>query len=487
MFSGEDGNNGKYIGRVGIEVPLPEWKEQAGDIEQHNAVKPCFRPNSTYCFHRFLQNPLSDNFKRPVSLMAFKLPLANRPIFRRWAPLLCFLVIATLLWTYSPARRRQWSKSFGRPRSHTSDSSNTTSAYHSKRPYTSIGDNKSSYISTTKPIFQPVIVKPVGQPYTRTLIIPRTESENTDWVQEYFDKDEYFDYKIYVVDDATASLFPPKNKGHEVMVYLTYIIDHYHNLSDVNIFMHSHRKAWHNNELLDSDAVQVVSRLSSDRVQREGYMNLRCQWDPGCPGWMRPGSVEEDVGKQEQTMLAKSWSELFPEDPIPNVLAQPCCAQFAVSGDRIRSLPRERYVFFRDWLLGTNLSDYFSGRVFEYIWQFVFTGVNVMCPREHVCYCDGFGVCFGGEAEYVAYQEKVRQRKVMEEELRIWNELNTKWNAGDKTIDQPEVGKDTNLREKIDSNLQWCELKLGEGKERGDVAKYRAQEVGRMWNEGDGF
>jgi hypothetical protein len=56
------------------------------------------------------------------------------------------------------------------------------------------------------------------------------------------------------------------------MVYLSYIVDHYDNLSDVNMFLHSHRFAWHNNELLGGDSVEMVSRLFAERVQREGFM-----------------------------------------------------------------------------------------------------------------------------------------------------------------------------------------------------------------------
>jgi hypothetical protein len=75
------------------------------------------------------------------------------------------------------------------------------------------------------------------------------------------------------------------------MICLTYIIDFYSNLSDINISMHAHQDAWHNDELLDHDSVKIISRLSSERVQREGYMNLRCNWEPGCPSWMHPGTV----------------------------------------------------------------------------------------------------------------------------------------------------------------------------------------------------
>ena len=102
-------------------------------------------------------------------------------------------------------------------------------------------------------------------------------------------------------------------------------------------------------------------------------------------------------------MLAKGWSDFFPRDSISEALAEPCCAQFAISRDRIRSLPLAQYKFYRDWLLRATLSDYIRGRVWEYIWQFFFTGINVVCPKEHVCYCDGFGVCFGGKEVYDAY------------------------------------------------------------------------------------
>ncbi|KAI9055287.1 hypothetical protein LZ554_000249 [Drepanopeziza brunnea f. sp. 'monogermtubi'] len=347
---------------------------------------------------------------------------------------------------------------------------------------TVLGDLQHGY-SAKRP-FQPGIIKPAGENYTKTLVIPRTHAENVDWIDENFGPDANIDWKIYVVDQPDAQLHPPQNKGHEVMVYLSYIIDHYDDLSDVNIFMHSHRHAWHNNDLLGSDAVQVVSRLSSERVIREGYMNLRCHWDPGCPGWMNPGNIEEDVNKQEETMLGKSWSELFPLDAIPNVLAQPCCAQFAISRDRIRGLPLARYVAFREWLLKTNMSDYFSGRVFEYIWQFIFTGKNVVCPKEHVCYCDGFGICFGGEEEYDVYNEKLKERTHMEEELQ---ELKVLRNNGQQDFELPEGRKYIELQENVEGLRAWCEREKDNARARGDVAEYRAREVGRSWKDGDGF
>jgi hypothetical protein len=124
--------------------------------------------------------------------------------------------------------------------------------------------------------FRTGTVKPIGEPYTKMIVLPRTKDEDVVWVNEHFGEDQYIHSSVYNVDDTSADLHPPKNKGHEVMIYLSYIIDNYDNLSDVNIFMHSHRYSWHNDELLEHDAVQMVSRLSAERVQREGYMNMRC-------------------------------------------------------------------------------------------------------------------------------------------------------------------------------------------------------------------
>jgi len=355
-------------------------------------------------------------------------------------------------------------------------------------------DQQANSRPVTNNPFQPGAAKPVGMPYTKTLVIPRTSKEDVSWIADNFGGDEYIRAAIYNVDDVNAELHPPKNKGHEVMVYLTYIIDHYHNLTDVNIFMHSHRYAWHNNELLDSDSVQMVSRLSAERVQREGFMNMRCSWEPGCPSWMHPGNVQEDINKQEEVMLAKSWSELFPLDPIPNVLAQPCCAQFAISRDRIQTLPLARYVFYRDWLLGTRLSDYISGRVWEYVWQFVFTRKPIVCPVEHICYCDGFGVCFGGPEKYDEYRAKERERWLVEQEARDHGLLMQKWattpellSQEERVQGQPDSAKGIQLEKQINELTAWCEKRKQEAKEQGDVAVYRAREAGRPWSQGDGF
>jgi hypothetical protein len=343
--------------------------------------------------------------------------------------------------------------------------------------------------------FQPGNLKAAEATYSKMLVIARTTQEDVGWISNAFNNGDSISTAIYVVDDPSTPFHPPENKGHEVMVYLTYIIDQYDNLSDISIFMHSHRYAWHNNELLSQDAVQIITRLSPARVQREGYVNLRCDWTPGCPSWMHPGAVEEDGNKKEEVEYAAVWAELFPGDPVPQIVAQPCCAQFALSRERIRQLPKSKYVRLREWLLRTPLRDSISGRVWEYVWHFIFTGQHILCPKEHVCYCDVYGICFGGEEAYDAWWGKMWERRHYADQLEEWHSKADAIAKAKKEgrIDEataltvPEFGLDEELEGKIAALDVVLNAGKAEAMQRGDDPRNRAMEAGRQWKEGDGF
>ncbi|KAH4994715.1 hypothetical protein HBI40_004610 [Parastagonospora nodorum] len=340
--------------------------------------------------------------------------------------------------------------------------------------------------------FKPGSPMPPGHNYTSLLVIAKTKEENIDWMDEALPDQPK---AVYVADDPKAPLHPPKNKGHEVMVYLTWIIDNYDNLPDVTMFMHAHQLTWHNDDLLGNDAAQLVTRLSRQRVWREGFVNMRCSWYPGCPDWMHPGESEENAFKPEEVLLAKSWSELFPLDEVPSVLAQPCCAQFALSRERIQAKPYAQYVWYRDWLFNTKLPDSMSGRIWEYVWQFVFTGQSVNCPKEHICFCDQFGLCFGGEeawSDFIVLKNELSDR---ERDLRDWEEKGkaieeAKKKGEDhllKTLEKPEEGKDAEFRREIDRLRPIVEGLKRDADERGKDPRNRALEAGRDWFEGDDY
>lgn len=329
------------------------------------------------------------------------------------------------------------------------------------------------------PKYLPGVAKGPDEAYTRTLIIARTTEEDVSWIHDELSSDPTLSFAIYTVNETSPSgpYSVPINKGHEVMPYLTYIVDHYDNLTDVNIFMHAHIITWHNNDLLDSNAARMISSLSSPRVIREGYMNMRCHLMPGCPGNLHPQNPAQDdsLNYPETLIIGQAWSELFPGEPLPAILSQPCCAQFALSRDRIRALPRKQYIFFRDWLLNTELSDKLAGRVWEYVWQFVFAGVHEFCPMAHVCYCDGYGVCFGSRYEFDGYHKRLEDLGKMEEELR---------NLGETDASLESI---LELEAQIVAVRADAESQKREAFERGKDPKNRALEVGRSWKEGDGF
>lgn len=332
--------------------------------------------------------------------------------------------------------------------------------------------------------YVPGAPRPEGHEYSKVLVIPRMSYEDTSWIDFEIPG---WESAVYVVDDPLAPLHPPKNKGHEAMVYLSYIIEHYNKLPEIIAFMHSHQFGWHNDDLLEGNAAQILTRLRPERVIREGYMNLRCGWGPGCPDWLHPGALEEDETKQEEILLARSWGEIFPDDPIPDVLAQPCCAQFAVSRDRVLAIPRARFVFYRDWVLRTELSDYISGRIWEYLWHVIFTGENVACPKEHVCFCGGYGICFGGDDEYNVYRNMDSEREALEDELKRWRSRSSVIEAAKRRgtyseksrLTVPEPGRDIELEELIDRKATLKEEMLVNATARGQDPAARALEIGK--------
>ena len=87
-----------------------------------------------------------------------------------------------------------------------------------------------------------------------------------------------------------------------------------------------------------------------------GYVNLRCAWEPGCTNALGPTNVVWDVDRPEAMVWLDAWQELFPDQSVPNDVAQPAGAQFAVSRTRVCSRPVRDYEHFRHWLVRTTLA-----------------------------------------------------------------------------------------------------------------------------------
>lgn len=348
--------------------------------------------------------------------------------------------------------------------------------------------------SVQLPSFPHAALKSPGEKYSRGLVIGRLFSENTTWLDAYLPTDPDLQTYLYVVDDVSHPLHTPVNKGHEAMVYLTYIIDHYDTLPDISIFMHPHRLAWHTPELLNHDASEVLKRLSSERVVREGYMNLRCYWDPGCPERLHPGTSYQDNLKREELAIAAAWAEMFPNDSIPKALGAPCCAQFAVARHTIQNVPKSSFERYRNWLIRTKETDWISGRVFEYLWHKIFTKQAKLCPDARACYCDGYGICFTTDDIFEQWFDNHRRWREALKALEKWEEKAAVLNAVRdwKKIEQmkleiPSVGQNQELKEEIDERFQRLVHLRTEALQNGTDPEVRAKVGGRPWKAGDGY
>lgn len=319
-------------------------------------------------------------------------------------------------------------------------------------------------------------IKPPGEPYSQSLVMAKLREEDISWLHNRFPD---ANTTIYTVDDDPEKLQIPKNKGHESMVYLTYMIDYYDSLPDISIFLHPHQFAWHNSDLHGQNSLTMLETLNLAHVARVGYMPLRCQHEPGCPSWLHLDLPEDQLNpflrQEERYFTSQVWWELHPGQPLPESISQPCCAQFAVSRNRIRSNPVSEYQRYRDWLLNTTLDDQISGRWMEYSWQYLFTGQAEFCPSQNICFCDGYGICFGGDLEFQHWLDKRDKVHCMLDE------------AARLEKDKSWPSKLNSLRKEITTAEKWLEERKQKAIERGKDPRNRALDCGREWHEGDGF
>ncbi|OQD74334.1 hypothetical protein PENDEC_c011G05795 [Penicillium decumbens] len=247
-------------------------------------------------------------------------------------------------------------------------------------------------------------------PGDKVIVMAKLEEEPTDWVEEQLTD---WQRAIYIVNPSQPTesdanvLTTPANKGHESMAYLTYVIDHYDDLPSTIVFLHAHRSgflmAWHVDAPLH-DNVAAMRMLQLDFVQQNGYVNLRCNWNPGCKEAHRYNAhiteqVWWDVFESTSTPPLNTSSPYQTGSYNQRYLRKPdqvgaaCCAQFAVSRAQVHSRPRDDYIKFRKWIIDTELNDASSGRVMEFLWHVIFGMDAVYCPDEELCYCQVYGQC----------------------------------------------------------------------------------------------
>jgi hypothetical protein len=218
----------------------------------------------------------------------------------------------------------------------------------------------------------------------RVVVIAKLPTDDTrwvhtdlpDWQSAIYDIDTENEHNTSTLNPITNStLRTLRNKGMEANAYLAYIVQNYNNLPSTIAFIHPHKDgypiAWHTDNNEHSNVVSLQT-LNINFIQSNGYANLRCVNDPGCPHEVMPFRNPPEDHRTIEAAMPDAWRDLFNNTDVPHILATPCCAQFAVSSKQVQMRPLDEYKKYYTWLMETPLKDETSGRVFEYLWHILF-------------------------------------------------------------------------------------------------------------------
>ena len=176
-------------------------------------------------------------------------------------------------------------------------------------------------------------------------------NENLDWTENLI-----YPYTIISRNNIPKEVAP--NKGNEASAFLEYIINNYENLPEVCIFVHGHRTAWHHKQNID-----------------EKINNIDFSYD-----YYNINDLKSDYLKNhiKEINYLKSVINIFnnilnKQIILENIKNRPC-AQFYVKKYNILINSKNTYIELYNFLMTTNIHSFWSGRFFEYLWHYIFTG-----------------------------------------------------------------------------------------------------------------
>ena len=158
--------------------------------------------------------------------------------------------------------------------------------------------------------------------------------------------------------------FIPFNKVQEVPAYLKYIIENYNNLPEYSIFVHGHLTSEHQN----AHIVYIIDNLQFN----SDIINLNR------PDWTQTISKGDEFNDKKFSWIEDNWDDLIGDYlPMPDTLTFPSCAQFAIHKSKIIQYPIEFWQHLFKWCEETELDNFISSRIFEYIWYYIFSKKNI--------------------------------------------------------------------------------------------------------------
>lgn len=341
-----------------------------------------------------------------IAVLTRRGPLALLPFGKRSFLLALVLMPSILMWLYhlGPAVSRGLFQAI--------DSSSTS-------PSATAGSHRIQEM-------QPIDL--AAYPYTSpsnlsvNLVIASTAAEDISWTSQL--RIPNLNIIRYISDDPTATYHPPVAKGREALMYHTYLYEFYDRLPDVSILIHADENPWHADAELWSSMLFTLSNLDLDAVMERGYANLRVNWYQACPDWINTTKTIDESVKQEEPWMAAAFRANFGDDvEVPEILAGPCCSQFAVTRETVRRRDREAYARTVRWLVETDWSDYIVGRIWERMWSWLFQQAATDCPVEWKAFCRMYGVCFEGAGDVGEFRALWAERRYLVETRTFWLEL----------------------------------------------------------------
>ena len=150
-----------------------------------------------------------------------------------------------------------------------------------------------------------------GKADTKLVVVARYR-EDTSWLDVSSGDTPHV---VYTAGDPLSGRSPPENRGNEAASYLSAIIDLYDDLPDSVLFLHGHRRGWHD-KLAPSDWVVRYLQWPIEHP----FVAVQCPWVNTDDPWLRPRDPESarrslDPRRSKAVLRSRqfsdAWSLLF--------------------------------------------------------------------------------------------------------------------------------------------------------------------------------
>lgn len=213
-----------------------------------------------------------------------------------------------------------------------------------------------------------------------------------------------WDTSVYNISNSTAPInpatplsieaFPPK--GGAALAFLTWIVENYDNLSDVNFFISTLPVV----QGANPDAVlgirniaPTLHMLNTSYVVHHNFTSMRCDFEPGCASTaeeVHPMLTSSDPSRAWHKHVVGAWNAfaLNSKMPVPERIANPAGAQFAATRDQIRGQTKQQYQSVRQWVATSTLDEDALTQVMDSMYHIILGRNALDCPDDRVCFCD---------------------------------------------------------------------------------------------------